>query len=30
VRKLEDLAEQPESAHWLNGRVEDWADENLK
>ena len=30
VRKLEDLADQPESAHWLKGRVEDWADESLE
>ncbi len=30
VRKLENLADQPESAHWLQGRIEDWADESLE
>ena len=30
MRKLEDLAGQPESAHWLKGRVEDWAEESLE
>ena len=29
VRKLEDLAHQPESGNWLKGRIEDWADESL-
>ena len=28
--KLEDLAHQPESANWLNGQIEDWADESLE
>jgi nuclease S1 len=30
VRELEDLAHQPESANWLKGRIEDWADESLE
>jgi nuclease S1 len=30
VRKLEDLAHQPESGDWLKGRIEDWADESLE
>jgi nuclease S1 len=30
VRKLEDLAHQPESGNWLKGRIEDWADESLE
>jgi len=30
MRKMEDLAREPESARWLKGRVEDWADESLK
>jgi hypothetical protein len=28
--KLEDLARQAESRHWLVGRAEDWADESLE
>jgi hypothetical protein len=30
VRKLEDMARQPESGNWLKGRIEDWADESLE
>ena len=30
ARELEDLAHQPESANWLKGRIEDWADESLE
>ena len=30
MRKLEDLAHQPESGNWLKGRIEDWADESLE
>ncbi len=30
VRKLEDLAHQPESGNWLKGRIEDWANESLE
>jgi len=30
LRKLEDLAQQPASRRWVEGRVEDWADESLE
>jgi hypothetical protein len=30
LRKLEDLARQADSRHWITGRVEDWADESLE
>jgi nuclease S1 len=30
MRKMEDLAHQPESGLWLRGRIEDWADESLE
>jgi nuclease S1 len=30
IRKMEDLAHQPESGLWLRGRIEDWADESLE
>jgi hypothetical protein len=30
LRKMEDLAHQPESGLWLKGRIEDWADESLE
>jgi len=30
LRKLEDLARQPASRRWLEGKVEDWADESLE
>jgi hypothetical protein len=30
VREIEDLANKPDSANWLKGRIEDWADESLE
>ncbi len=30
LRKLDDLAQAPESGNWLKGRIEDWADESLE
>jgi hypothetical protein len=30
VRKLDDMAHQPDSGNWLKGRIEDWADESLE
>jgi len=30
LRKLDELAQQPLSRRWINGQVEDWADESLE
>jgi nuclease S1 len=30
LREIEDRANKPESANWLKGRIEDWADESLE